>query len=237
MHSFGEVSVQEQDNILILRMHGGLKGQNAINIKFVCAFLKALDFCESTKGEKTLIVTGKADKFFCVGFDFEELFERRYVNDLVGGLMKICKRLLTFPLPTISAINGHCYAGGVMLAAACDWRIMLNNCGDFCLSEVNLGLSIPIWADLLSAKMTPNALRTAALTGKKFSCKEALDEKLIDEMVMNRSDLMKRSVEFGKTVAKFSKNRANYSRLKYDMYYQAVDVLNYAIINKYPSKL
>lgn len=36
---------------------------------------------------------------------------------------KLLSRIITFPLTTIAAINGHCFAGGLCLALACDWRI------------------------------------------------------------------------------------------------------------------
>lgn len=36
---------------------------------------------------------------------------------------KLLARVMTFPLHTIAAINGHCFAGGLCLALACDWRL------------------------------------------------------------------------------------------------------------------
>eukprot|EP01084_Bolivina_argentea_P027585 51265_1 len=241
MPSFGVISVEEQKNILILKMHSGSKSQNAVNLNFVNCFSKALDFCESCNGEKSLIITGSSDKFFCVGFDMNELFrsnDAKLRSRLISGFMKIVNRLLIFPMPTISAINGHCYAGGVMLAMACDWRIMINNCGHICLSEVKLGVSIPNGLrELIRLKMEPNTLRTSTLSAKKFSCKEAFDGKIIDEMVMNRNNLLKRCIEFGCELSKYSKNRANYTRLKYDMYYVIVDELDKAVNAIAKSKL
>ncbi len=46
MPSFGEVSVEEQDTVLMLKMHSGSRLQNAVNIKFVRCFSDALNFCE-----------------------------------------------------------------------------------------------------------------------------------------------------------------------------------------------
>jgi Delta3-Delta2-enoyl-CoA isomerase len=28
------------------------------------------------------------------------------------------------PVPVVAAINGHCFAGGMMLSLACDYRVM-----------------------------------------------------------------------------------------------------------------
>eukprot|EP00483_Globobulimina_turgida_P008416 UN08433 len=152
--------------------------------------------------------------------------------------MKLLGGLFLFPLPTIAAINGHCFAAGVMLALACDWGIMLNNCGDICFFEVKLGIPIPIGLrELIRLKMTPNTLRTATFFGKKFSCKEALNGKIFDEMVMDRDDFLKRCVEFGKSLFKFSKNRANFSRLKFDFFCQIVDSFDEALGGAFKSKL
>ena len=80
------------------------------------------------------------------------------------------KRLLTFPstdfypksesreqrltdalfvshlVPTLAAINGHCFAGGMMLALCCDYRVMTN--GErrnawMCMNEVRVPPTLP----------------------------------------------------------------------------------------------
>ena len=53
-------------------------------------------------------------------------------------------RLLTFPLVTIAAINGHAFAGGMMLALACDFRIMTSGKGMLSMNEVRYEVKEPI---------------------------------------------------------------------------------------------
>ena len=48
-------------------------------------------------------------------------------------------RLANFPKPTIAAINGHCFGGGLELALACDFRIAASR-AKLGQTEVNLGL-------------------------------------------------------------------------------------------------
>ena len=43
------------------------------------------------------------------------------------------------PVPTIAAINGHCFAGGFMLALTCDYRVMTDGSSRrawLCMNEV-----------------------------------------------------------------------------------------------------
>jgi len=45
----------------------------------------------------------------------------------------------TYSVPTIAAINGHCFAGGVMLALCCDYRVMTDGSRRralLCMNEV-----------------------------------------------------------------------------------------------------
>lgn len=49
------------------------------------------------------------------------------------------------PVPTIAAINGHCYAGGFMLSLACDYRVMTDGTSRnawLCMNEVSLVFSL-----------------------------------------------------------------------------------------------
>lgn len=44
---------------------------------------------------------------------------------------------MTFPLITIAAINGHCFAGGMLLALCCDYRLMTTGRGWMSMNEVS----------------------------------------------------------------------------------------------------
>lgn len=67
------------------------------------------------------------------------LFFPRVLNALLA-------RFITFPIPTIAAINGHCFAGGLTLALAHDFRIMKEAKGRdqiWCaLNEVDFGANV-----------------------------------------------------------------------------------------------
>lgn len=43
---------------------------------------------------------------------------------------------MTFPLVTVAAVNGHAFAGGMILALACDFRIMNADKGMMSMNEV-----------------------------------------------------------------------------------------------------
>lgn len=76
-------------------------------------------------------------------------------------------RLMTFPLLTIAAINGHgallslidglhrgcanlaAFAGGMVLALACDYRLMTSGKGLMCMNEVT---TTPVMTDARRAR-------------------------------------------------------------------------------------
>ena len=44
-----------------------------------------------------------------------------------------------YPMPTIALINGHAFAGGLMLAMFHDYRVMNPHRGYLCLNELDFG--------------------------------------------------------------------------------------------------
>jgi enoyl-CoA hydratase/carnithine racemase len=93
------------------------------------------------------IVTGSGDKAFCAGVDLKGLadyyksmtpLERRHRSETEPALGGITRHIDIFK-PIIAAINGHCLAGGLELALACDIRIAAKN-ATFGLTEVSRGI-------------------------------------------------------------------------------------------------
>ena len=88
-----------------------------------------------------VVITGAGDKAFCAGADLKE---RRgvpaaeagpYINAIAGainGMGDVRK-------PTICLMNGAAYGGGLELALACDFRILVEG-AEVGLTEVKLGI-------------------------------------------------------------------------------------------------
>ena len=52
-------------------------------------------------------------------------------------------RLITFPMPTLCAVNGHGFGAGFMRAFNHDIRLMRADRGFLCANEIQIGMAIP----------------------------------------------------------------------------------------------
>ena len=114
-------------------------GENRFNPGFVDGINKALDVVEAATDAAALVTVGEG-KFFSNGLDLEWIAAHgdegmAFVNYEFNGLLK---RLLTFPVVTVAAINGHAFAGGCLLAMSHDYRIMRTDRGFLCMNEIDL---------------------------------------------------------------------------------------------------
>lgn len=233
----GSITVTHIDDhdVLLMQMHGGDKNQSVFNPAFIKDFNDALDYVEKQKGKKSLVLTGSG-KFFSAGLDL------KYMGDDMSGALELSKlittvykRLLLLNMPTIAALNGHTFGAGAFIAMCCDWRLMRKDCGRVCFPEVKIGINVSEgWRELISLKLPPQTLRTAILTGKQFTTSNALSGKLIDQELDTRPDeFIKRCIQFGQQLSPLAHNRENYSRLKMDLYYPAVNAMqHYSGISK-----
>jgi enoyl-CoA hydratase/carnithine racemase len=176
-----------------------------------------LDQVESCSDARSLVLTGSG-KFFCNGLNLPVLLELsdegkkefdKQVHHFFG-------RLLGFPLPTVAAINGHAFAGGAILALVCDYRVMREDRGWWCLNEVNVGVPIPASTmAMLVAKLPHKTLREGILCGHRYTGKEALVADIVDA-VSSDDELLGQSLELVADMA--DKDRSIFSTLKRNLY-------------------
>ncbi|KAL8277515.1 hypothetical protein RQP46_010070 [Phenoliferia psychrophenolica] len=164
-----------------------------------------LDFAKGDK-EAALVITGERDKskFFSNGLDLTVLpgyadFFQDYFNPLLT-------RLITFPMHTVAAMNGHAFAGGFLLSQGCDWRVMRNDRAWTCMNELDFGSSLPIGlASFLHDRLSPDVLRKTMLTAHRWTAPEAVEAKIVNEAVKGDGEaVIKRALELAESVKKHS---------------------------------
>lgn len=139
------IDLDRRDDVFVLTMNAG---ENRWNTNFVRAFDARLDDVLASAGPAALVTTSGNEKFFSNGLDLDW---RRGDGDGAGGekavfgqeFMALMARLITFPVPTVCAVNGHGFGAGFMLALSHDVRVMRADRGYLCANELELGMRIP----------------------------------------------------------------------------------------------
>ena len=155
-----------------------LNRQEALNALSAAVLRElALAFDEVAAGDaRTLIVTGAGAKAFCAGADIKELVGRSLTEqrrDAAFG-QAVLARLDTLPMPSVAAINGYAFGGGLELALACTFRVAAPG-AKMGLPEIKLGL-IPGYG---GTQRLPRAVGEARalemiMTGRAIDAEEAL---------------------------------------------------------------
>jgi enoyl-CoA hydratase/carnithine racemase len=130
-----------------------------------------------------LVTTGMG-KFYSNGLDLDWLSANGdRLNWYVGRVQGLFNRILTFPLPTVAAVNGHAFGAGAMLAIAHDQRVMREDRGYFCFPEVDIHIPFTAgMAALIQSKTSPQTAVTAMTTGHRYSGPDALAAALVDDI-------------------------------------------------------
>ena len=117
------------------------KALNALNSEVLDDLNAALDEVD-TGVIRALIVTGAGEKSFVAGADIGEMSSLTKAEGEAFGKKgnDVFRRIETFPIPVIAAVNGFALGGGCELSMSCDIRICSDN-AVFGQPEVGLGIT------------------------------------------------------------------------------------------------
>ena len=175
------IDVRHDDGIATITMAHGKA--NALDMTFcdtLTASLKALRGDET----KAIVLTGQG-KIFSAGVDLKQLSAggADYVRRFLPSLHKLYDAVFFHPKPVIAAINGHAMAGGAVLAACADRRIMARDAGRIGITEMLVGVPLPALAfEVVRFAVPERYLPEFALTGATYPTGEALAKGWVDEL-------------------------------------------------------
>jgi enoyl-CoA hydratase len=134
---------------------------------------------------RALIITGAGGKAFCAGADIKELTGRNLTEqrrDAAFG-QAVLARLDTLPMPSVAAINGYAFGGGLELALACDLRIIVEG-SELGMTEVRLGIIPGAGGTQRLPRLIGEArAKEMILLGRRISAARALEYGLVTEVV------------------------------------------------------
>jgi len=181
-----------RDGIAILRLAHGKA--SALDTELMTALARAFE--QEEQGLVRAVVLTGTGPIFCAGVDLVRVAQggRDYLRAFLPALDEGLRRLFAFPKPVVAAINGHAIAGGCILAAACDRRLMALGEGLVGVPELLVGVPFPGLAlEILRDLLSPGEFREAVLTGATHTPEAALAYGFVDELV-DHADLIDRAV-------------------------------------------
>jgi enoyl-CoA hydratase len=179
MHIAGGVAELRLDNAAKL---------NCFTVEMLAQLASHLDVIEARPEIRAVIVIGEGGKAFCSGADINawgELPPAEFARKWVRGGHRIFDRLARLAKPTIAALNGHAFGGGLELAAACDLRI-ITPLATVSLPEAAVGI-VPGWSGTQRlARLIPEPmLKEMALFGQRIGAERLLACGFVAEIALD----------------------------------------------------
>lgn len=132
-----------------------------------------------------VVVTGAGEKAFCAGADLKEraTMPLERVPEFVKSIRALMDEVEALPMPTIAAVNGFAFGGGVELMLACDFRIASSS-ATMGLTEVSLAIIPGAGGTQRLPRLIGRArAKELILTGRKITAEEAHRVGFVNEVV------------------------------------------------------
>lgn len=178
---------RKADNVVLVTMN--TNKANAQGPAFFEDLHRAFDNLEGEYDDCAVVLTGQG-RVFSAGLDFDHhfpLFARRSIKEVDAWFEEYRAtnlRLFTYPRPTVAAVNGHTYAGGLITALDCDMRIAAAGELQFSLNEVPIGIPMPaVYCEIIKHAVAAPYASEMTLFGQVYDLDSAHRMGVINRVV------------------------------------------------------
>lgn len=175
------IDVTVQSGVAVIRMsHGKV---NAMDLAFCRSLTNELNQV-ATNDVRAAILVGNG-RVFSAGVDLVTLLNSgpEYLQAFLPALVECFRTLFQFPKPLVAAINGHAIAGGCVMAAACDQRLIQAK-ARIGIPELRIGVPLPsIAIETLRYAVSQQSFQTMVTIGKTYLGQHAVEVGLADQVV------------------------------------------------------
>ena len=181
---FEQVELTTEGNVATVKLNRPDR-YNALGSRIVEELGEVLDRIEESGDSRVLILTGAGNRAFCSGVDLKERAgmdaDERWAHN--RALNAFAERLARLQVPTIAALNGLAFGGGLEITLACDFRIAVES-ATFSLPEVGIGI-VPGagGTQRLPRLVGPTRAKELILTGRRIAAQTALEMGLVSKVV------------------------------------------------------
>ena len=195
------IKYEEEGEIAILTINRP-KALNALNSQVLDELDRVLDDIDTDK-IRALILTGAGEKSFVAGADIAEMStltkEEGEAFSKKGN--DVFRKIETFEIPVIAAINGFALGGGCEISMSCDIRICSDN-AIFGQPEVGLGITPGFGGTQRLARLVgPGMAKQMIFTGQNIKADEAYRIGLVNA-VYPQNELLNEARKLALTIAK-----------------------------------
>lgn len=223
-------TLDRQDQVFVLDLGDD---ENRFNPDSVAQWNSFIDDVEESPPPRALVISARG-KIWSNGLDLEWFAANvDQVPSFINEVHRLLARVLALGVPTVAAIQGHCFAAGAMLALACDERVMRADRGFFCLPEVDIHIPFtPGMGALIQSRLAPQAAHEAMTTGRRYGGEEALTAGIV-QRTAGEEDVLATAIARASELA--GKDPGTLSIIKERMYDHALSLLRDEHANSVPS--
>lgn len=197
------VQVKERDHIIIININR-VEVRNALSTEVILELDRIFMKLANDRNTRVVLIHGAGDKAFSAGADLKERIGMGEQETLkfVEKIQSTFQKLASLPMPTIAAINGDAFGGGLELALACDIRVM-SSLAEVGLTECSLGIIPGAGGTQRLPKIIGVALaKELIFSSRRIKAAEALAMSLISHMGSDSDETKKLALKVALAIAK-----------------------------------